>query len=539
MGLGARMLHSRLEDPTLPPTESAFITRLAPAFTELAETAEETLYVDGTARLLSEYRFQDLPQLNAVMEMLERRVDACSACSPTRSPSAASTSASATRTRRPRCRASSLVAANYGLPQRNLGTVSVIGPTRMDYAVAIHSVRAAALQLSRFVEDVYERLDGARLLRDPRRRRAAPTTRQIKKAFRKLARELHPDVNAHDPDAEEKFKEAAGAYEVLSDPERRRLYDAYGEEGLRGRGYAPDMDGFGSVSDLFSAIFGQGGFEAAFGGGGGRRGRGGGTQGGDVVDLRDDRPRRLRPRHPGRGRLPGGGAVRDLPRQRRRARDADRRPAATATAPASTSAWRARPSASSCAPRSATSAAATGASPRRPATSARARGSCASSAASRSTSRRASPTASASASPRRGHAGQNGGPAGDLYVVVRVREDERFLRDGEDLITVIDVPAPLAALGTTVEVPTFDGPVPVEVPAGTQPGEQIVLRGRGLPPLSRGRTGDIRVVVNVATPRRLSRAQSDLLERFAETITDDNTRSDEGMLAKLKRVLAG
>ena len=74
MGLGARMLHSRLEDPTLPPKEGAFITRLKPAFTELAETAEETLYVDGTARLLSEYRFQDLPQLNAVMEMLERRV---------------------------------------------------------------------------------------------------------------------------------------------------------------------------------------------------------------------------------------------------------------------------------------------------------------------------------------------------------------------------------------------------------------------------------------------------------------------------------
>jgi molecular chaperone DnaJ len=66
-----------------------------------------------------------------------------------------------------------------------------------------------------------------------------------------------------------------------------------------------------------------------------------------------------------------------------------------------------------------------------------------------------------------------------------------------------------------------------------------VLRGRGLPPLSCGRTGDIRVVVNVATPRRLSRAQKELLERFAETITDDNTRSEEGMLAKLKRVLAG
>ena len=102
---------------------------------------------------------------------------------------------------------------------------------------------------------------------------------------------------------------------------------------------------------------------------------------------------------------------------------------------------------------------------------------------------------------RRGHTGQNGGAPGDLYVVVRVREDERFLRDGEDLVTVIDVAAPLAALGTTVQVPTFDGDVPLEIPAGTQPGETIVLRGRGLPPLSRGRTGDLRVVVNVAIPR--------------------------------------
>ena len=105
---------------------------------------------------------------------------------------------------------------------------------------------------------------------------------EIKKAFRRLARELHPDTNADDPQAEEKFKEAAEAYEVLSDPERRQLYDSYGEDGLRGRGYAPDMDAFGSVSDLFSAFFGGGGFDP-FGGGGGRRTRGGGVQGGDVV----------------------------------------------------------------------------------------------------------------------------------------------------------------------------------------------------------------------------------------------------------------
>ena len=139
----------------------------------------------------------------------------------------------------------------------------------------------------------------------------------------------------------------------------------------------------------------------------------------------------------------------------------------------------------------------------------------------------------------RGHAGERGGPNGDLYVVVRVREDERFLRDAEDLITVVDVAAPLAALGTTIQVPTLDGDVPVEVPAGTQPGETIVLRGRGMPPLGRGRTGDLRVVVNVAIPRRLTSEQRDLLERLSGTLTEDNLRSDEGMFAKIKRVLAG
>jgi heat-inducible transcriptional repressor len=155
MGLGARMLHTRLADPTLPATERAFLERLAPAFTELADTAENTLYVDGAARLLSEYRFQDLSQLNAVMEMLERRVSLLGVLS----------QALLERdlyvrigheNESPALQSLSLVAANYGLPRRNLGTVSVIGPTRMDYAVVIRSVREAALQLSRFIEDVYD-----------------------------------------------------------------------------------------------------------------------------------------------------------------------------------------------------------------------------------------------------------------------------------------------------------------------------------------------------------------------------------------------
>jgi heat-inducible transcriptional repressor len=154
-GLGARTLRSRLTDPTLPPTERAFLEGLAPAFTELAETAEEALYVDGTARLLSEHRFQDVSQLNALLDMLERRVALLGMLS-----AALDQRDLYVRIGRenaaPALQGLSLVAANYGLPRRNLGTVSVIGPTRMDYATAIGAVRAAALQLSRFVEDVYE-----------------------------------------------------------------------------------------------------------------------------------------------------------------------------------------------------------------------------------------------------------------------------------------------------------------------------------------------------------------------------------------------
>ena len=105
---------------------------------------------------------------------------------------------------------------------------------------------------------------------------------EIKKAFRRLARELHPDVNSHDPDAEEKFKEAAEAYEVLSDSDRRATYDRYGHEGLRSGGYAPNFEAFGSVADIFEAFFGGGGaFGDLFGMAGGRAA--GAIQGGDVA----------------------------------------------------------------------------------------------------------------------------------------------------------------------------------------------------------------------------------------------------------------
>jgi heat-inducible transcriptional repressor len=154
MGLGARMLVGRLTEPELSPAEQAFLHRLAPAFTDLADTAEDTLYVDGAARLLSEHRFDDVSQLNELMELLERRVTLLGVlrealAEPDVYVRIGRENAS------PALRSLAVVAASYGLARRSLGTVSVIGPMRMDYATAIHSVRDAATQLSRFVEDVY------------------------------------------------------------------------------------------------------------------------------------------------------------------------------------------------------------------------------------------------------------------------------------------------------------------------------------------------------------------------------------------------
>ena len=155
MGVGARMLGARLNDPSLQPTERAFIAQLAPAFTDLAETAEHNLYVDGAARLLSEHRFQDVTQLNDLLDALERRVSLLGVLSQALDERDIYVRIGG-ENEMPALRSLSLVAGNYGLPQRNLGTVSVIGPTRMDYARAIMTVREAALQLSRFVEEIYD-----------------------------------------------------------------------------------------------------------------------------------------------------------------------------------------------------------------------------------------------------------------------------------------------------------------------------------------------------------------------------------------------
>lgn len=155
LGLGARMVHQRLHDPSLSGTESEFIEALAPVFTELEEAAQETLYVEGTARLLSTERFSDVSDLNALMDMLERRVTLLGVLRSALSERDVLVRIGA-ENESPALRSLAFVAASYGLPQRSLGAVSVIGPLRMDYGQAIRSVREAALQLSSYIADVYE-----------------------------------------------------------------------------------------------------------------------------------------------------------------------------------------------------------------------------------------------------------------------------------------------------------------------------------------------------------------------------------------------
>lgn len=351
----------------------------------------------------------------------------------------------------------------------------------------------------------------------------------VKKSFRRLARELHPDVNAHDPQAEEKFKEAAEAYEILSDPQRRATYDRYGHEGLRSGGYAPNFDAFGSIGDLFDAFFGG---TSPFGGGHGA----GPAQGQDVaaaleIDLCEaasgkraevafevvERCERCR----GNGAEPGtpietcercGGAgqlqavTRTPFGQMMRTVVCDRCHGDGRTA-------------------------------KQPCGECRGRGRR----AARRTLMVDVPAGIADGQRIRlggkGHAGEAGAPAGDLYVLVRVRPDERFVREADDLLTALDVSALQAAVGAVLEVPTLEGATPMKIAPGTQPGEVLTVRGQGMPSLRSGRRGDLRVVVNVVVPRRLSAEQRELMERVQETLTEENLRGDESMLGKLRRAL--
>jgi molecular chaperone DnaJ len=354
---------------------------------------------------------------------------------------------------------------------------------------------------------------------------------EIKKAFRGLARELHPDVNDHDPEAEEKFKAAAEAYEVLSDAERRRTYDSYGHEGLRSGGFDPRSASFGSIDDIFQAFFGSEAF--GFGGGGGGGGR---VAGGDIlvvteIDLDEvasgvrreisfDAVAACEHCH-GNGAEPGtpistcercGGAG----QLRRVARTPFGQMVQGVACDACGGA---------------------GKIPETPCAE------CRGSGRSRGQKTQAVEIPAGIEGGQRlrvsgaGHAGDPGAPAGDLYVEVEVAEDERFQRDGTDLVSVVSISATEAMLGTAATVPTLEGEREIEIAAGTQPGHEEVLRGAGLPRLGGRRRGNQRVLLNVVVPTNLNEEQREVTERLDESLGPDNLgpRHGEGLFGRVRR----
>ena len=346
---------------------------------------------------------------------------------------------------------------------------------------------------------------------------------EIKKAFRRLARQLHPDVSEA-PDAEVRFREISEAYEVLANAETRQLYDRYGHAGLRSGGFTPRHFDLGDIGDLFSAFFG----DDLFG-----QGMRGAARGGDVaaeieIELADA----------ARGTTASVPVEVAVPCGTCRG-DGVHPGTSVSTCPRCNGSGRLQQVArslfgefirtSSC-----PQCGGSGRLVEHPCETCGGVGRI----LDERTLEVEIPAGIHDGQRIRlsgeGHAGALGGRSGDLYVLVRVRADERFVREGNDIFSQVDLTVVQAALGATVSVPTLDGEIELTFEPGVQPGEVHVLRGRGMPVLQGSGRGDHRVLVNVAVPRRLTDEQRRLLLEFERLGDDETYRPDEGFIRKLR-----
>lgn len=349
---------------------------------------------------------------------------------------------------------------------------------------------------------------------------------QLKSAYRKLALQYHPDRNPNNPEAEEKFKEAAEAYSVLSDGQKRAAYDRYGHQGVptaAGGGF--DEAVFHDFSDIFGDFFG---INDLFGGGGGRRRTR--AQRGD--DLRYDLEIGFE------DAIRGLSADIQVPRQdtckRCDGKGAEPEDGLT-TCPTchgrgeviyQQSFLSVRRTCGQCGGR--------GQIIRRPCKECKGEGYLRSDRKLKVSIPPGVDTGTRMRLSGEGQPGANGGPPGDLYVVLRVGDHPIFQRHENDLHCVVPVNVAQAALGTEVNVLTFDGLQTVKIPEGSQHGGKVRLRGLGVPHVNGHGRGDLIVHVEVRVPKRLTREQRKLFESLREVLPAENEPEEKGLLDKVK-----
>src|SRR4051812_939971 len=354
------------------------------------------------------------------------------------------------------------------------------------------------------------------------------TQDEIKRAFRQRARELHPDANRDDPDAEARFKEVALAYETLSDPERRRRYDTFGVEG-RGAGGADPFNfnpNFGNLGDIFDAFFGGG--DRGFGGGAAGPPRGQDLEVVAEIEFEKavfggEQPITIRTALAcetceATGAAPGSSAQ-QCPQcggsgQVRRVRQSILGQMVTAAA------------CSHCG--------GMGEVIERPCPDCRGEGRQIQEKTYTVDVPAGVDTGSTLRLSGRGAAGIRGGGYGDLYVHVKVRPHTRFQRQGYDLVHELHVPFTQATLGAQFSFETLDGDEELVLPRGTQTGRVFRLRGRGVPHVEGRGRGDLLVQIVVDTPTDLSAEQEDLLRQLAASRGDDVAPADSGFFSRIR-----
>lgn len=360
------------------------------------------------------------------------------------------------------------------------------------------------------------------------------TADEIKRAYRKRARELHPDANPGDAAAEEKFKSVARAYEVLSDPDQRARYDRFGEQGVGGAG-GPNVGdmfggGGGGLGDIFEAFFGGG---SPFGGGGGRGGQAGPPRGQDLEVVADVSFEQA----------VFGATVPVTVRTAVACEECGGTGAGSGTEPVTCSECNGRGQVqrvrqsmlgqmvtSTVCPR----CSGVGKIVATPCASCKGDGRVVLDKTYQVDVPAGVDTGSTLRLTGRGAVGPHGGGAGDLYVHIRVAAHERFSRDGDDLTADLRISIAQAALGTKIVLPTLDGDEEIIIPPGTQPGRQFQFRQRGVHRLQGRGRGDLRVRVVVEVPTKLTEFEAELLKKYADSRGEEVGTHEAGLFSRIK-----